>query len=91
MRLRIARIRESNEKMRVDEIADRLQTCAFNETSVPKLGTEWTGGISVMGADRVTGMEAGNRHKVDEWMEGGRRSWVPKLSRSSRAHRSEAA
>lgn len=37
-------------------------------------------GISVMGAGRVTGMGTGNRHKV------------PKLlSRSSRAHRGEAA
>jgi len=35
--LRVARIRESNEKMSVDEIAGRLQTCAFNETSVPGL------------------------------------------------------
>lgn len=47
MRFRIVRIRESNEKMSVDEVADRLQTCAFNETSVPKLGTEWTEGYQL--------------------------------------------
>jgi hypothetical protein len=38
---------ESSEKMNVDEIAGRLQTCAFNETSVPKLGMECTGGCQL--------------------------------------------
>ena len=47
MGLRIARMGESNEKMSVDEIAGRLQACAFNETSAPKLGTEGTGGYQL--------------------------------------------
>lgn len=65
-------IRESDEKMSVDEIAGRLQTCAFNETSVPKLGTDCTGGISVMRAGKVTDTENGNRHKVRGRMNGGK-------------------
>lgn len=85
MGLRIARIRESNEKMSVDEIAGRLQTCAFDETSVPKLGTEGAGGISVMRAGRVTVMDTGTRCG---WMNvRGREVMGTQMSRSSRAHR----
>lgn len=67
--LRIVRIRESSEKMSVDGIASSLQTCAFDETSVPKLGSEGQG-ISVTRAGRVTGMETENRHKERGRMNG---------------------